>query len=139
MICIQIYQWLKIHLLIGKVKQYQEETNLQTQLIENLQYSETQLLERLEQLEEKLLVPIIENEQVTKQLTHRTQTLQRSLDEQKEAIKKINQQQPEDKLYSRALKLVKLGAGLEEIMQECELPKAEVELLLSMHNNYENG
>ena len=40
---------------------------------------------------------------------------------------------PESKLYSRAMKMVQLGAGLEEIMLECELPRAEAELLLNLH------
>jgi len=40
---------------------------------------------------------------------------------------------PESKLYNRAMKMVHLGAGLEEIMLECELPRAEAELLLNLH------
>ena len=40
---------------------------------------------------------------------------------------------PESKLYNRAMKMVQLGAGLEEIMLECELPRAEAELLLNLH------
>ncbi len=40
---------------------------------------------------------------------------------------------PESKLYNRAMKMVQLGAGLDEIMQECELPRAEAELLLNLH------
>lgn len=40
---------------------------------------------------------------------------------------------PESKLYSRAVKMVELGADLAEVMAECELPKAEAELLLSLH------
>ncbi|GMM86075.1 DUF2802 domain-containing protein [Pseudoalteromonas sp. MTN2-4] len=40
---------------------------------------------------------------------------------------------PDAKIYSRAVKMIELGAGLEEIMQECEIPRAEAELLLSLH------
>jgi biopolymer transport protein ExbB/TolQ len=40
---------------------------------------------------------------------------------------------PDAKIYSRAMKMVELGAGLEEIIRECELPRAEAELLLSLH------
>ena len=40
---------------------------------------------------------------------------------------------PESKLYSRAMKMVQLGAGLDEIIRECELPRAEAELLISLH------
>lgn len=41
-------------------------------------------------------------------------------------------QDPERRLYSRAAKMVELGADLDELMSECELPKAEAELLISL-------
>jgi len=40
---------------------------------------------------------------------------------------------PDSKMYSRAVKMVELGAQLDEVMKECELPRAEAELLLSLH------
>ncbi len=40
---------------------------------------------------------------------------------------------PNAKIYSRAVKMVELGADLEEIINECELPRAEAELLMSLH------
>lgn len=42
--------------------------------------------------------------------------------------------EPDSKLYSRAVKMVELGANAEEVMKECELPQAEAELLVSLHN-----
>lgn len=42
-------------------------------------------------------------------------------------------QAPENKLYTRATKMVELGASIEELMKECELPQAEAELLLTLH------
>ncbi len=44
-------------------------------------------------------------------------------------------QSPENKLYSRAVKMVELGADVEEIMRECELPRAEAELLISLNKH----
>lgn len=41
---------------------------------------------------------------------------------------------PDAKIYSRAVKMVELGADLEEIIRECELPRAEAELLMSLHH-----
>ncbi|MFT5163139.1 MAG: urease accessory protein UreF [Alteromonadaceae bacterium] len=43
--------------------------------------------------------------------------------------------EPESKLYSRAQKMVELGANVEEIVRECELPLAEAELLVSLHRS----
>ena len=40
---------------------------------------------------------------------------------------------PNAKIYSRAVKMVELGADLAEIIRECELPRAEAELLMSLH------
>jgi heme oxygenase len=54
-------------------------------------------------------------------------------DEMKEEMTSHEQQDPESRFYTRAVKLVELGANLEEIMRECELPRAEAELLLNFH------
>ena len=54
-------------------------------------------------------------------------------DEMKEEMISHEQQDPESRFYTRAVKLVELGANLEEIMRECELPRAEAELLLNFH------
>ncbi|MFT6985350.1 MAG: hypothetical protein ACJAT7_001159 [Psychromonas sp.] len=42
-------------------------------------------------------------------------------------------QAPENRPYTRAAKMVELGASIEELMNECELPRAEAELLLNLH------
>lgn len=44
-------------------------------------------------------------------------------------------QDPESKLYSKAAKMVEKGASIEEIMEECEIPRAEAELVISMRNS----
>jgi hypothetical protein len=43
--------------------------------------------------------------------------------------------EPDSKLYSRAVKMVELGANVDEIVRECELPLAEAELLVSLHKS----
>ncbi|MFC0118912.1 DUF2802 domain-containing protein [Pseudoalteromonas xiamenensis] len=40
---------------------------------------------------------------------------------------------PEAKIYSRAVKMIELGADLDEVMRECEIPQAEAELLMTLH------
>lgn len=70
-----------------------------------------------------------ELEQVSKQLELRIKNLQGQLS----TFEKIQEQQPEDKLYSRAFKLVELGAPIEEIIKECDIPRAEAEMLVSIH------
>ena len=53
--------------------------------------------------------------------------------ELKEEMTSQEVQDPESRFYTRAVKLVELGATLEEIMRECELPRAEAELLVNFH------
>ncbi len=75
----------------------------------------------------------IENVQVSKQLEHRIKILQQHVNEQKKLISQWQENQGQDKFYSRAFKLAEKGAGIDEIMCECELPRAEVEMLLSVY------
>lgn len=48
-------------------------------------------------------------------------------------LQELAEQDPGSKLYHRASKLVTSGATVEELMLECELPQAEAELLVSLH------
>lgn len=57
------------------------------------------------------------------------------------SIEKINLQQeeiinmdPDSRIYSTAAKLVSTGASVEDLMRECDLPRGEAELLISLHN-----
>lgn len=75
-----------------------------------------------------------DNVQVSKQLEYRIKTLQQQIAQQQQVFEQFQNQQPEDKLYSRAFKLAELGADIEEIMRECDIPRAEAEMLMSMHH-----
>jgi len=75
----------------------------------------------------------IENSQVSKQLEHRIKNLQNQIVEQKQSLEQLQNSQGQDKFYNRAFKLAEKGAGIDEIISECELPRAEVEMLLSVY------
>jgi len=67
-------------------------------------------------------------------------SLEHQLDQHRADLQQLSEQQqslqlfdPESKIYSRAMKMVQLGASLDEIMRECELPLAEAELLFNLH------
>jgi hypothetical protein len=51
-----------------------------------------------------------------------------------EQVQYLKSQEPEDKLYSRALKMVSLGADVDELVSECDLPRAEAEMLVAIHH-----
>lgn len=67
------------------------------------------------------------------QLEHHHQAIATEMADLSEHQQKIQLFDPDSRLYSRATKMVQLGAGLEEVMRECELPRAEAELLISLH------
>ncbi|QFU23465.1 DUF2802 domain-containing protein [Shewanella eurypsychrophilus] len=59
--------------------------------------------------------------------------LEKRTEKQDARLDETSQQDPQARLYSRALKMVDLGAGIDELIAECELPKAEAELILRLH------
>ena len=75
----------------------------------------------------------LENIQCSKQLEHRIQTLQQHFSDQQNLVSQLHENQGQNKFYSRAFRLAEKGASIDEIMCECDLPRAEVEMLLSVY------
>ena len=73
---------------------------------------------------------VLQLESSLKQLQEDVQQQLSALHEQQQALSLTD---PDTKMYSRAMKMVQLGADLDEIMRECELPRAEAELLYNLH------
>lgn len=68
--------------------------------------------------------------------------LQKQLQQIDEKLENVELQQAnvqgldsDSKLYRRAEKMVELGADMEEIIAECEIPRAEAELLMSLRKS----
>lgn len=122
---------------------YKKSTNrfnaLETQIesyefiINELRLANQQQQSKLTSKETELQTWQLEHQQVSQQLEHRIKIQQDKLSSLTEQISQIQQVQPEDKLYSRAQKMVLLGADVEELVRECDLPHAEAEILLAMH------
>ena len=62
----------------------------------------------------------------------RLQSVEGAMQQVNDRQQELTLQDPERRLYRRAAKMVELGADLDEVMSECELPKAEAELLISL-------
>ncbi len=73
----------------------------------------------------------VENQQLS--LVGQLQEVSANQTQLAEQQQKIDMFDPDSKLYNRAMKMVQLGAPLEEVMRECELPRAEAELLYNLH------
>ena len=99
----------------------------------NLQRVNEQLhldIDKLQKQDEKIS---IENTQVSKQLEHRIKALQAQISNYDEIISQLQTDKGDDKFYTRAIKLAKKGADIDEIVTECELPYAEVQMLISIY------
>jgi hypothetical protein len=111
--------------------------NLQMQstslLVNDLQSGNKIFQQEFDAIVEESAQLAAENIQVSKQLEHRIKNLQQQAIEQKDLLAQWQENQGQDKFYNRAFKLAAKGADIEEIMSECELPRAEVEMLLSVY------
>ncbi len=72
-------------------------------------------------------------QQVVAQLQQQVVQLNEEQQQLQQRLQEVAEQDPGSKLYQRAAKLVASGASVEELMQECDLPQAEAELLTSLH------
>jgi len=116
-----------------KLAVYESQLQAQELLVNNLQLSSDNLNLALNSLSIQHEKSLTENILISKQLEHRIKTLQTQLDSQQDIILQLQTDQGSDKFYTRAIKLAKRGANIEEIVAECELPHAEVEMLISVY------
>lgn len=131
-ILVMFLLWLVMK-LSSKLKQLSAQTEAANLVSEEFQHQVAHLEQLRGEDSQQLTAWQHEQEQVTEQLIHRTKQMQQQIKSLSESAEKLANMQPEDKLYSRAQKMVQLGADKDEIVRECQLPLAEVEILLSMH------
>ncbi|OUR75102.1 hypothetical protein A9Q75_18340 [Colwellia psychrerythraea] len=126
-----------LFIYLNKLKSKVEMLNIQMQstclLVNELQILNSKLQQEFDDISDKNEQLAAENEQVSKQLEHRIKSLQHQSIEQQQLVTQWQESQGQDKFYNRAFKLAEKGADIEEIMSECELPRAEVEMLLSVY------
>ncbi|MFT6899961.1 MAG: cell shape-determining protein MreC [Colwellia sp.] len=140
-ICFVLFIVLSVFVYRQKSHFYRINQMLKTQIetqelfINELQSAQKIVNNQFVDVKDKLKNYYLENEQVSKQLEHRIKKLQKESALQKNLLEQLQNQQPQDKLYSRAFKLVELGADIEEVVRECDIPLAEAEMLISVHRN----
>lgn len=101
--------------------------------ISELQSANMQLQTTIDNFKQKSETDITECIQVSRQLEHRVKTLHSQFNQQQQDIVKLQESEGQDKFYARAYKLAERGADVDEIVAECDLPRAEVEMLLSVY------
>lgn len=126
-----------LFIYVSKLKNKMEVLNVQMQstslLVDDLQTLNNKLQQEFDEMASNTERLATENEQVSKQLEHRIKSLQHQSIEQQQLLTQWQDSQGQDKFYNRAFKLAEKGADIEEIMSECELPRAEVEMLISVY------
>lgn len=129
MLCLILMLFISIRSL--KKQTRLTETNISSNelLVNQLQTLFIQIDKRLTESVDQNKVQYTELDQVSKQLEHRIKNLQEDILK----LHQVQSQQPEDKLYSRAFKMIELGADAEELIKECDIPRAEADILIAIH------
>lgn len=128
LVVVAIIWWLK-----AQQRQWLQQ---QAQLEQRLEYSAQQLAQsqlEVQELRSGLIGVGQRVLQLDASLGQLGDNLSQSLKQLEEKQQAMELTDPESKIYSRAMKMVQLGADLDEIMRECELPRAEAELLFNLH------
>ncbi|MCC2614775.1 DUF2802 domain-containing protein [Aestuariibacter halophilus] len=61
------------------------------------------------------------------------QEVQQQLDAMSSQIELLSEQSPEQRLYRKAERLLADGASVQDIVDECEIPRGEAEMLFALH------
>lgn len=137
-ICCIVWLLLKMSRLKAQSKLLSSQINALEMLTADLQANTHALTQKNIELSDLIRSQTTEYEQVSRQLEHRIKGQQDSISNLTQKLALLDEQQPQDKFYHRASKLAAKGASAEEIMVECELPRAEVEMLLAIYKQNSN-
>ncbi|MFM2478308.1 DUF2802 domain-containing protein [Celerinatantimonas sp. MCCC 1A17872] len=115
--------------LISSIRIYQRKVTAQQQKLSSFEL----LTKRVVKSNESLNKQLVEVHAANYAMAHRIADLESMVEQTMNRQNEIVTQDPDSKLYSRAVKMVELGADIEEVMRECELPRAEAQLLYTLH------
>lgn len=108
---------------------YQRSINRQEQKLASFELLTKRVVKSNDSLRKQLVEIHAANYGMVNRLTELEAAIEKAVTRQDE----IFSQDSDSKLYSRAVKMVGLGADIEEVMRECELPRAEAQLLYTLH------
>ncbi|GBL04022.1 DUF2802 domain-containing protein [Glaciecola sp. KUL10] len=88
--------------------------------------------EQLLQLDERLSGLELQNRAQASKLSNYEQQLNISLERLEQKVHDVQMEDPTTKRYHKASELLENGASIEEVMEICEIPRAEVDILLGL-------
>ncbi|WP_394221976.1 DUF2802 domain-containing protein [Alteromonas gracilis] len=93
----------------------------------------TEALMRVEALAKNANNQQTEAQARTLVITRHLQELDEKQTEVENQLRELKMQDPSLRLYQRAADLVKQGASIDEIIEACDIPRAEAEMLVMVH------
>ena len=101
--------------------------------LDNLATSHSAELSRIEALANSANNQQSEAQARSLVITRHLQSLDEKQTELENQLREQKLQDPSLRLYQRAAELVKQGASIDEIIEACDIPRAEAEMLMMVH------
>lgn len=117
----QQHQTLKLELEQFKQESMSASVHSQQSLV-NLKKQQQEVLQHLEQAIGSIST-----------IANQTSEFAQELELTKDQVNLLRSESSEQRLYGRAKKMIEMGAELDELITECDVPRAEAELLLSLY------
>ncbi|WP_100642100.1 DUF2802 domain-containing protein [Alteromonas facilis] len=112
----------------AEVKANERDEQLEHQLTLQMNHAHQQLRQQQQKSQEQ----ISELSQQLDEMATSMAQLQQQLNDALIKLENIESNDPEVKLYQQARKLIASGADIDDIIEACGIPRAEIELLMSM-------
>ncbi len=120
-------------MLIGAIVFLVVKVNRLSTTLEDTRQSHEHELSRLEALANNANNQQSESQARSLVITRHLQSLEEKQTELENQLREQKMQDPSLRLYQRAAELVKQGASIDEIIEACDIPRAEAEMLMMVH------
>ncbi|MDC8830515.1 DUF2802 domain-containing protein [Alteromonas gilva] len=107
-----------------KVKRLRAEMSAQQHQLANLKKQLQLFISSLEESQARSMV-----------VADNTEQLKQTIAALQQQIKTLAEQDPDSRMYQRAAEMIQSGASADEVMHNCDIPFAEVQLLMNIHSN----
>lgn len=126
LVCLVLFGFALSAVLFGKLSRLQKQL---AHLVDELKLSDDDLAQSHQSLRHEF------EEDRTRNLAigRKIRELSEQVDGFGHRVDDMAMQDPDTRLYSKASELVKSGATVEELMQACDLPRAEAELIANLY------
>ncbi|MFS1704639.1 DUF2802 domain-containing protein [Alteromonas sp. AMM-1] len=91
------------------------------------------LIQQLTKAQQNFYNTIEEGQARSMAVARSVTTLESEISALAKQIKTVSEQDPDSRLYQRAAEMLQAGASIDEVMHSCDLPAAELQLLMNIH------